>query len=124
MGESTKVETLDELSRELTLAFPPGTRLVGVLRDSGMDDSVRAKLEMDGADFPKFLASTSIRVESLVPGAGGRMGPDRDFWDPHRAKGLRTAQVIRPGEEHRVLNVGVAEAGSGLVAVYIVEHGM
>jgi hypothetical protein len=124
MSEGTKVESLDNLSRELKLAFPPGTRLVGVLRDSGMDDSIRVKVEMRSPDFPGFLSSTPIHAESLSPGAGGRLGPDHGFWDPHRARGLRSAQATLEGEEYRVLNIGVGEAGPDVVAVYIVNHGM
>jgi hypothetical protein len=114
-------ESLARLSTELGLEFPPSTRLVGVLRSSGMDDAVRAKLEIGAAEFPSFLERTQIDSASLRPGTRGMLGPDRDFWDPHKSKSLRTGQVSRPNA--RALNLGFDDSRGDLVVAYLMEHG-
>jgi hypothetical protein len=87
-----------------------------------MDDRVRVKVEMSAADLPAFLERTPIDADSFSPGAGGRLGQDHGFWDPHRAAKLRTAQATL--DDNRVLNIGVDESRTDRVAVYIVNHGM
>jgi hypothetical protein len=115
------VESLSALSKELGLTFPPSTRLGGVLRSNGMDDAVRFKLEMNTADFPSFLAQTGIDSELTRPNMQGIFGPDREFWDPHQVKSLRTGQVKRP--DARALHVGYGETQPGTTVVYVMEHG-
>jgi hypothetical protein len=117
----TAAESLSTLSKELGLTFPPSTRLGGVLRSSGMDDAVRFKLEMNTSEFPSFLAQTGVDPELTRPNMQGIFGPDRDFWDPHQAKSLRTGQVKRP--DARALHVGYGEARPGTTVVYVMEHG-
>jgi hypothetical protein len=115
-------ETLAQLGAELKLTFPPSARVVGVHRSpGGMDDAVRIKLEMAKDDLAPFLAQTQVDLQSFRPGTRGMLGADRDFWDPHRAKGLRTAQLQRAGA--RALNVGVDDSGERSAVLYIVEHG-
>jgi hypothetical protein len=114
-------ESLTKLSTELGLQFPPSTRLIGVLRSNGMDDAVRVKLEIAPTEFPSFLEQTQIDRASLRPGTRGMLGPDRDFWDPHQSKALRTGQVSRPNA--RALNLGFDDSRDGAVVAYLMEHG-
>ena len=93
--------SLNDLAHELKLTFPPTTRLIGVLRDQGMDDRARVKVEMNAADVPAFLGATPIESTSFRPGPRGRLGEDSGFWNPNHASKLRTAFVIR---DHRALN--------------------
>jgi hypothetical protein len=102
------------------LTFPPSARLVGQHREAGMDDYLQFKVEIEAADLPAFEASSPIPKQAMEPGEGGLMGPDHDFWDPHRATTLRTGQKSLP--DARALNVGIAESGSK-VALYVVNHG-
>lgn len=121
-NENQPTESLAQLGAELKLMFPQSAHLIGVHRSpGGMDDAVRIKLEMAKEDLPVFLAQTQVDVQSFRPGTRGMLGADRDFWDPHRAKGLRTGQVQRPGA--RALNVGVDDSGDRVAVLYIVEHG-
>jgi hypothetical protein len=112
--------TLTELAHEVGLTFPPSARLLGQHREDGMDDYLQFKVEIDAAELPVFEASSPIPGQAMEPGGGGLMGPDHDFWDPHRAATLRTGQKSLPGA--RVLNLGMAESG-GKVALYVVNHG-
>lgn len=115
-------ESLTQLGAELNLTFPPSARVLGVHRSpGGMDDAVRIKLEIAKDDLAAFLAQTQVDLQSFRPGTRGMLGADRDSWDPHQAKGLRTAQVQRAGA--RSLNVGVDDSGERLAILYIVEHG-
>jgi hypothetical protein len=111
---------LTDLAHEVGLTFPPSARLIGQDREAGMDDYLQFKVEIDVSDLTAFEASSPIPAQAMEPGAGGRMGPDHDFWDPHRAASLRTGQKSLPGA--RVLNIGIAESGNE-VALYIVNHG-
>jgi hypothetical protein len=113
--------TLAALGHEVGLTFPASARLVGVSRERGIDDLVRFKVELPRADLASFLAAAPVPADAYEPGDGGFLGPDQGFWDPSRAVSLRTGQTIR--DNHRTLNIGVAEAGPGRAAVYIVEHG-
>jgi hypothetical protein len=120
-GQNEASESLSKLSTELGLSFPPSTRLIGILRNNGMDDAVRVKLEIAASEFPAFLTQTGIDDAGLRPGARGMLGPDRDFWDPHQSKSLRTGQVSRPNA--RSLNLGFDDGRGGLVVAYLMEHG-
>jgi hypothetical protein len=121
-SEDKPTESLEQFGTELNLPFPPSARLIGISRSpGGMDDAVRIKLEMAKDDLAAFLAQTHVDVQSFRPGTRGMLGADRGFWDPHRAKGLRTAQIQRAGA--RALNVGVDESDERVAVLYIVEHG-
>ena len=114
-------ESLSQLSQELGLQFPPSTRVLGVLRSNGMDDAVRVKLEIAASEFPSFLERTQIDRAALRPGTRGMLGPDKDFWDPHQSKALRTGQVARPNA--RSLNLGFDDSRGDSVIAYVMEHG-
>jgi hypothetical protein len=113
--------SLADLGRELGVVFPPGTRLIGVERENGMDDLVSAKVEMKRADWPTFLASTPIHPASFRPGNRGLLGPDKGFWDPTHYPALRSAQAQVP--DHRALNIAFDDSASDPGAVFVVNHG-
>ena len=119
-AKNSAPESLSQLSQQLGLAFPPSTRLVGVLRSNGMDDAVRVKLEIAGGALASFLDGTGIDRAALRPGTRGMLGPDKDFWDPHQSKALRTGQVARPNA--RSLSLGFDDSGDPVI-VYLMEHG-
>jgi hypothetical protein len=120
-AENEAPESLSQLSQELGLEFPPSTRVLGVLRSNGMDDAVRVKLEIAASEFPSFLEHTQIDRAALRPGSRGMLGPDKDFWDPHRSQSLRTGQVARPNA--RSLNLGFDDSRGDWVIAYVMEHG-
>jgi hypothetical protein len=115
------VESLASLGTELNIQFPHSTRLIGVRRSYGMDDIVRIKLELAPEDLDSLIAQTQIDPASFAPGTGGLLGSDKDFWDPHRAPALRTAQAKRP--DARALNLGIDDSRPAVAVVYLVEHG-
>jgi len=114
-------DTLESVSKELSVTFPAGTKLIGVYRERGIDDLVQAKVEIPAADWSGFLASTPIDPSLFEPGEGGLLGPDSGFWDPHKAKNLRTAQAILPNV--RALNIGYDDSRGSVYVVYVVNHG-
>ena len=113
-------ESLSVLGQELGLDFPPSTRVVGIRRESGIDDAVQAKLEMGKEEFAGFFAKTPVDRSSMRPGTGGFLGSDVDFWDPHKAPALKTGQAQRSGR--RSLNIGVDESRAEVVVVYIMQY--
>lgn len=115
-------ESLAALAPELGVRFPPSTKLVGVLRENGLDDWIAAKLTMSRNDLPIFLASTPLDESRLSPGEQGHFGPDRTFWDPSSHPDLRSGQAFLT-DVARAFNVGVADLDAVTVAVYIVNHG-
>jgi hypothetical protein len=112
--------SLDELAREVGVTFPASARLIGFNRENGMDDYLQFKVEIDARDLPKFQASSPIPEEAMEAGEGALLGPDQGFWDPHRARNLRTGQKSLPNA--RALNIGAVERGAK-VSLYIVNHG-
>lgn len=118
---TTHAATLEDLGRELGLAFPPSSRLLGAERDEGMDDLVRVKIVMPRAEWAMFVKTSPVQPEVMDPGTRGFLGPDHGWWDPNRAPGIRTGQAQLPGA--RYLNIGVDDDGGPVVTVYIVNHG-
>ncbi len=116
----TEAPTLSSLAHETGITFPPSARLVGAARESGIDDLVRFKVELNSGDLPAFLAKSPVPPDAFEPGEGGLLGPDEGFWNPSRAAHLRTGQVIR--KPQRALNIGIDD-GPQVVVLYIVEHG-
>jgi hypothetical protein len=114
-------ETLVDLGREVGLKFPADARLFGVGRERGIDDLLRFKVEIGAADLPAFMAASPVAQDAFEPGERGFLGPDQGFWDPNRAKHLRTGQAIV--KNHRALNIGIADGGPQRVILYIVNHG-
>jgi len=111
---------LDALAKELGVALPPTTRVLGVDRQEGRDDMVRAKLEVPKTDFEEAGNRWPIDLEKLRPGVG-RLGVDRGFWNPSQYQELRSASAIVEGA--RGLHVGVASSGEGPVIVFVINHG-
>jgi hypothetical protein len=114
-------DTLESVGKEIAMAFPASTKLLGVHRERGADDLVALKVEMAAADWPGFLARTPIDATLFRPGERGLLGPDDGFWDPHKAKNLRTAEAALPNA--RVLNIGYDDSRGNVVVVFVVNHG-
>jgi len=114
-------ETIAQVGKAVGLTFPAGSKLIGVHRERGADDMIAAKVEMPAAAWPAFLATTPIKPDEFRPGERGLLGPDHDFWDPRRAKNLRTAEAALPGS--RVLNLGYDDGQGAVMVVFVVNHG-
>ncbi len=110
-SRSRKTESIAELGKEVGVTFPAGARLLGVRRESGMDDYVAFKVEVNAQDVAKVLAQAQIEPDSLTSDNIAFFGLDQDFWDPNQARGFRAAQVSRLST-FRTLNVGIAEVRS------------
>jgi hypothetical protein len=74
---------------------------------------------MPATEWPAFVAQTPIEPALFRPGERGLLGPDDGFWDPHKAKNLRTAETALP--HARVLNLGYDSRGS-VLSVFVVNH--
>jgi hypothetical protein len=110
---------LGVLGQQVGFAFPAGTRLVGVERFSGMDDMVRFKVAIPRVAWPSFQKALPIQPTEMAAGAG-RLGPNRDWWDPRRPN-LRSGYKQRPGA--RAIRIGVDDSDPVLVTLYIEEQG-
>lgn len=106
---------------EVGLSFTPGTRIVGVHRESGGDNAVFAKLEVPKTEFEQFWASTHIDRASMRSNERGMLGSDFEFWDPQKARTLATDQVELAGA--RWMNIGVDESRADVIVVYVLVHG-
>jgi hypothetical protein len=124
-SRSAAPESIESIGKEVAVAFPASTKLIGVHRERGADDLIAVKVEMPTGAWPEFLASTPFDPMSFPtifrPGERGLLGPDEGFWDPHRARNLRTAATSLPSS--RVLNLGYDDSRGGVVVVYLVNHG-
>lgn len=119
--QSESTETLKELSKQLGVQFPVGTRLLGVVRDAGgMDSSLRVKVQMPFNAFSGFFEQTPVSAEFSRPGTRGLFGSDSGFWDPHNAKALKSWQSL--GENGMVFNLGVSQESPDTTVVYLVLH--
>lgn len=114
--------SIPELNKELGLSLPAGAKIVGVRRESGIDDAVQAKVEIRKTELAGFIAKTPIDPEAMRPGTAGFLGADLDFWDPHKASALRTGQAKTPNG--RVLSIGVDESRADIAVLYIMQHGI
>jgi hypothetical protein len=121
-GRGAIPPSIASIGKEVAVSFPASARLIGVHRARGADDLIAVKVEMPASAWPAFLASTPIDPTLFRPGERGLLGPDEGFWDPHRAKNLRTAETSLPSS--RVLNLGYDDSRGEVVVVYVVNHGM
>jgi hypothetical protein len=110
------------LNAELPVYIPESARLLGVRRESGMDDLIQVKLEMSAVEFATFVASSPLARQPLESWENnGIWGFDHDFWDPHRVPNLRSAETGYP--DARSFRLGIDERKPGVVVVYLVDHG-
>ena len=114
-----KQETVSALSDELALKLPANTQILGVERQQGMDDMVRTKLRLTRTDFEQFRASVPVPEDVMEDDAGALLGPGPAWWKP--PANARVGQA--PVGNGRVLHLGIEDAGSGNVIVYLVNHG-
>ena len=118
---SKRMDTdIASLSHELMVPLPSDARVLGVERQSGLDDMVRAKVEMSRAAFDRILAQLPMARASFSRGKG-RLGADHGFWNPGATPDIRYAQA--PLAEGRVLHVGYADSSHDRVVLFIVNHG-
>jgi hypothetical protein len=91
--EST--QSLSELGRELGLTFPPSARVLRARRESGIDDAVLAKIEINKNEFQAFFAKTPIDPAAMRPDTGGLSGLGYGLLGSTQGPGPED----RPGEE-------------------------
>lgn len=107
------------LSQELGVSIPSEAKVLGVKREMGMDELVRAKVLVPLSSRDKFLAGLPIPQDSFRPGVG-RLGSDDDFWNPHATPRIRSAtKALADG---RYLLLGLADDPGGVI-VFVAKHG-
>jgi hypothetical protein len=121
MKQSTRngADDLKALGQELGVSLPPDAKIVGVDRQAGMDDMIRAKVELSPGSFASIADQLPVKGEQLTRGPG-RLGADHEFWNPHATPGVRSGQVQLPGA--RVLHIGLAEYPDKVV-LFVLNHG-
>ncbi len=111
---------LAALSKRIGVPLPESTRVIGVEHQQGKDDMIRAKLEMPRADLEAIGSALPIDPSKLRPGVG-RLGIDRNFWNPSEYQDLRSGSVVLEGA--RGFHLGVAYLADGTAVVFIMSHG-
>jgi hypothetical protein len=119
-ARKTAQESLPMLAGEIGVTFPPETRLVGVRREHGIDDFVALKLRVPAAALPSFVSDLPFGEDDFRPGDQAVFGETRGFWDPAEA---RFERYVEGRVASRALQIGIATAENGWVAVYIVCFG-
>lgn len=110
---------LDVLGKRLDLNLPPGTQVVHVETEYGMDDAIFAKLQIPAAEAPGFIQG--LELKSSRHRSADAFGRDHGLWDPHQAKVLRVGSVMLPSS--RGLVVGLDDSRSDVLVVYVLNHG-
>jgi hypothetical protein len=111
--------SIEQLGKRLGLQLPPGTQVVGVENESGLDDAIFAKLRVPSAYSQQFIRECG--VTRLEPHLADLLGPDRGFWDPHQANKLKVGDI--PQASTRGLVIGVDESHADALVVYVMNHG-
>ena len=115
-----KAMDLASLEKELGVPLPKDAKLLWVDHQSGMDDLVRAKLQISRAAFDQIAPRLPIQESQLRKGPG-RLGTDTGAWNPHQVPGLKSGSVALEGA--RFLHLGLADDGAGGLTLFIVNHG-
>jgi hypothetical protein len=118
-SQEQSTNDLKFLSKELGVPIPADAKVLGVHRESGMDDLTCAKFLITRQAFVHVAAILPVRPEAFRPGVG-RLGSDFDFWNPHATPGLRWAQAPLP--DARSLTIGIADSTDGVI-LFLVNHG-
>ena len=111
--------SVEELSARLGVKLPTSTRVLGVDSEAGIDDIVRAKVEISTEHLAGFLAATAI--PHFEEADADLLGPDREFWDPHKAAKLRVGDVQLPNA--RFLVVAIDASRPHVAVLYVMNHG-
>ena len=116
--EGRAVEDVQSVGRKLGLKLPPGTEVLGVEAESGIDDAIRAKLRVPASQSAEFLRECG--VQRFRQGGANLLGPDHGFWDPHSAKALRSGDVALPSA--RYLVIAIDESSADVMVIYAMNY--
>lgn len=112
--------TLDELSEAVGVRFPAGSRVVGVERQHGIDDLLRARVAVGREKVAEFEAGSPVSRQYMEDDAGALLGQGPTWWVPSPSARVGQTQLA----DGRVLHIGIGDKGEqGLVDVYVVNHG-
>ena len=111
--------TPEALSQSIGFSLPEGTTVIRATPSAGREGLVRAKLELPSSSVPTLLAVTGI--PTLRVGDADRLGPDHDYWDPHKPAQLRFGSAELP--DFRWVTVGLDESRPDVTVVYLMVHG-
>jgi len=103
----------------LHLSLPKSARVVWMEQMPGLDDMIRAKIELDRTDLVSLLQQLDVDLDELRPGAS-RLGADKGQWNPRSIPAIRSVQLALPNSHFR--NVGVVESGQH-VTLFVMQHG-
>jgi len=107
------------LGLELGVSIPADAQVVGVKRESGIDDLIRVKLLVPPTSRDRFIAELPIPEGALRAGVG-RLGSDDGFWNPHATAHIRSGSKAL-GDGHFLL-IGIADTSGGTI-VFLAKHG-
>jgi len=117
-GEGAAGADIGTVGHRLGLHLPPGTEVLGVETEAGIDDAIFAKLRIPVAHAAEFVKDCG--VTRFRSGGANLLGPDHGFWDPHKAKELRSGDVALPSG--RYLVIAIDESQSDVLVVYAMNY--
>ena len=114
-------ERIELVGKEIGLALPHNTKVLGFRRESGLDDMIQVKLEMPVSDWNSFLKGLPIRQGDFREEKRFLLGADGGWWNPQSHSELPTCQIQQ--KNNRFVNMGFYKKSTTIV-VYIVNHGI
>jgi hypothetical protein len=111
----------DRAAIENVLGFdlPESAQILLVDREAGMDDMLRAKIEMPRSSFDALAHRLPVPLHQMNSGPG-RLSADKGLWNPRSTQHIKSGQAARPGG--RFVNIGVAQSDQR-VTLFVVDHG-
>lgn len=111
----------DRAAIEKVLGFdlPESAQILMLDRQVGIDDMLRAKIEMPRSSFDAVAQRLPVPLDGMSSGPG-RLSADKGLWNPRSTPHIKSGQVARPGG--RFVNIGVAQSDER-VTLFVVEHG-
>jgi|GEM_PF-5825914 len=109
----------DAIEKVLGFVLPDDATVLLIERESGIDDMLRAKVEMSRVSFMSLAPRLPVPMTSMTRGPG-RLSADKGDWNPRGTPGVKSGQVALAAG--RYLNIGVAES-SERVTLFVLEHG-
>lgn len=111
-------EMVRSVAQKLGIKLPQGTEVVGVETEAGFDDAIRAKRRVPAPSGAEFLRDCAVK--RFRQGGSNLLGPDHAFWDPHRARMLRSGEVTL--QSGRALLVAIDKSASDALIVFAMNY--
>lgn len=118
MRLDVSTEDLELCEERMKLELPDSAKPIGIWQQEKPQNSIKLKIRLPRSDLDKLLESSPLADESLKDGRSASFGPNVDWWDPGRAKGL-TIGHTNLGESRSELTIGINHVSRTEAVVYL-----